>query len=127
MNIGNNVLERIKLPKCTQTIEYTIPEVVSGYDCEWEHCSENYSTFYDFLEHIKVHVNGNPKYCKKGEVITCGWARCKSKFSSQYKLSDHMRTHTKERVIACPTCGNMFATKTKFCDHRRRQLPIECK
>lgn len=46
---------------------------------------------------------------------------------SQYKLSDHMRSHTKERVIACPTCGSTFATKTKFCDHRRRQLPIECK
>lgn len=46
---------------------------------------------------------------------------------SQYKLSDHMRSHTKERVIACPTCGSMFATKTKFCDHRRRQLPIERK
>lgn len=54
------------------------------------------------------------------------FAGCKFKFTSQYKLSDHMRTHTKERVIACPTCGKMFATKTKFYDHRKRQLPVEC-
>lgn len=124
-NIGSNVLERIKLPKCTQISHFVIPESVGEYICEWGDCYRQFSTYFDFLEHIKVHINSNPKYCKKGEIIECCWRGCISKFASQYKLSDHLRSHTKERVIACPTCGNMFATKTKFCDHRRRQLPIE--
>lgn len=72
-NIGNNVLERVKLPKCTQAPEFVIPEVLNGYICEWGDCYENYHTFYDFLNHVKIHVNGNPKYCKNGEVIVCSW------------------------------------------------------
>lgn len=52
---------------------------------------------------------------------------CSNKFMSQYKLADHLKSHTKERAVACPTCGAMFASKTKLHDHRKRQLPIESK
>ncbi|KRT79796.1 zinc finger protein, partial [Oryctes borbonicus] len=122
-NIGENVLERVKLPKCTQITPLVVPNI--DYNCEWENCGHSFLAVQDFHDHIKLHVNSNPKYCKKGEFIECYWAGCKFKFTSQYKLADHMRTHTKERVIACPTCGKMFATKTKFYDHRKRQLPLE--
>lgn len=72
-NIGSNVLERMKLPKCSITTEFVIPEALNGYSCEWADCFQAYSTFVDFLDHIKIHVNSNPKYCKKGEVILCLW------------------------------------------------------
>lgn len=72
-NIGSNVLERMKLPKCSITTEFVIPEALNGYSCEWADCYQAYSTFVDFLDHIKIHVNSNPKYCKKGEVILCLW------------------------------------------------------
>lgn len=52
---------------------------------------------------------------------------CNSKFSTRYKLGEHVRTHTKEKTIGCPTCGTLFSNKTKFCDHRRRQLSTDCK
>lgn len=32
-----------------------------------------------------------------------------------------MRSHTQERLVACPTCGSMFASNTKFFDHLHRQ------
>lgn len=47
------------------------------------------------------------------------------KFSVQHKLKEHLRSHTQEKLIACPTCGGMFASRTKFFDHIQRQLPIE--
>lgn len=36
-----------------------------------------------------------------------------------------MRSHTQEKLVACPTCGGMFANNTKFFDHIRRQTSIE--
>jgi hypothetical protein len=29
--------------------------------------------------------------------------------------------------VGCPTCGGLFATKTKFFDHCKRQVPLESK
>ncbi|KAF2881716.1 hypothetical protein ILUMI_24451 [Ignelater luminosus] len=124
-NIGDNVVERRNLPKCTHSSDFIIPEEVNGYCCEWLECDAHFLLITDYFNHIRLHINSNPKYCKKGEIITCYWRNCPYKFTSQYKLSDHLRSHTKERVVACSTCGAMFATKTKFYDHRKRQLPIE--
>lgn len=50
-----------------------------------------------------------------------------NKYMTQYKLQEHVKTHTKERQVACPTCGFMFASRTKFNDHRKRQLATDCK
>jgi len=52
---------------------------------------------------------------------------CKSVFRSVYKLADHVRSHTQEKLVGCPTCGGLFATKTKFFDHCKRQVPLESK
>lgn len=41
---------------------------------------------------------------------------------SRTRLSDHMRTHTKEKVVGCPVCGQLFATNTKLHDHVTRQI-----
>ncbi|KAF5269873.1 hypothetical protein FQA39_LY08545 [Lamprigera yunnana] len=124
-NIGKNVLERNKLPNCNQDNVIIFPIHVFGYSCEWENCGSSFNDVYTFYGHIRQHIHSNPTYCKNNETISCLWRGCSYKFPSQYKLSDHIRTHTKERVAACPTCGAMFSTKTKFYDHRKRQLPIE--
>ncbi|KAF5282742.1 hypothetical protein FQR65_LT02739 [Abscondita terminalis] len=124
-NIGMNVLERNKLPECSITTPLIFPVLLDGYSCDWVKCGMTFIDIFDFHEHIKVHVNSNPKYCKHNEIISCHWRGCTYKFASQYKLSDHLRAHTKERVVACPSCGTTFSTKTKFYDHRKRQLPIE--
>lgn len=124
-NIGENIVERGKLPPCNESDYYRVPALIADYQCEWDDCRVLFKTLDDFLLHIKMHVNGNPKICKKGQFVYCGWSGCSSKFVTQYKLTDHVRVHTKEKVVACPTCGNMFATKTKFSDHRKRQMAPE--
>lgn len=46
---------------------------------------------------------------------------CDAYFKIRYRLREHMRSHTQERLVACPTCGSMFASNTKFFDHLHRQ------
>lgn len=50
---------------------------------------------------------------------------CEASFKGRFKLREHMRSHTQEKLVACPTCGGMFANNTKFFDHIRRQTSIE--
>lgn len=125
-SIGSNVLHRsTNLPKCTQTEKFVVPPGTEAYICEWEYCEVHFETIHDFFQHIRMHINNNPKTSKEGP-IKCGWKRCTSTstYTSQNRLAEHVRIHTKEKIIACPTCGNLFANNTKFCDHRRRQLPM---
>lgn len=126
--IGRNVEERAKLPECTQSEKFSIPVAPNGYDCEWEYCHQKFETVYEFFQHIKFHIYHNPKGAKEG-VINCCWKGCTNRvaFKTQYKLAEHLRMHTKEKVLACSTCGNLFASRTKLCDHRKRQLPPDCK
>ena len=38
------------------------------------------------------------------------------------KVLEHTRTHSHEKVVACPTCGSLFANNTKLKDHLTRQV-----
>lgn len=73
-NIGENVLSRTELPPCNFSNIFLIPEQNVDYNCEWEDCNVNFLTIYEFFEHIRYHVNSNPKYCRKGEFIKCEWS-----------------------------------------------------
>ncbi|XP_076269199.1 histone H4 transcription factor-like [Rhynchophorus ferrugineus] len=124
VNIGENVLARNTLPDCQVNSCYTIDVKKDNYVCLWEDCNHGCVTVQDFYGHVECHARGAPTGRKKKEtgVIMCHWQLCRLKFSTRYRLSDHLRVHTGERIIACPTCYSQFATKTTFCDHRKRQL-----
>ncbi|VEN59881.1 unnamed protein product [Callosobruchus maculatus] len=123
-NIGSNVLTRESLPECKHEKSEKIILRKEGYMCEWEYCMLNFYNVCEFYMHMEMHVNANPREAneKKNEIILCDWAGCKLKFATKYKLAEHLRTHTHEKVMACPTCGTLFANRTKFVDHRKRQL-----
>nr|XP_023029867.1 histone H4 transcription factor [Leptinotarsa decemlineata] len=122
-NIGQNIVDRDVLPRCNQKEVSNVPVDNFGYTCEWENCSYNFYTIYDFLNHVVTHATkkeGAAKDTEK-EVIRCCWTGCETTYSTMPKLSEHLRTHTKEKTVRCPTCFTLFSSKTKFCDHRRRQ------
>lgn len=50
---------------------------------------------------------------------------CDAFFKIKYRLREHLRSHTQERLVACPTCGCMFSSNTKFFDHIQRQAEPE--
>lgn len=60
-------------------------------------------------------------------ALCCFCLDCDCTFKGRCKLREHLRSHTQEKVVACPTCGGMFANNTKFFDHIRRQTALDRK
>lgn len=63
----------------------------------------------------------------EGSQLCCPSPDCDCSFKGRCKLREHLRSHTQEKVVACPTCGGMFANNTKFFDHIRRQTALDRK
>ncbi|KAK0074127.1 hypothetical protein PV325_008739 [Microctonus aethiopoides] len=124
--IGANIRGRIKLPKCQREITTTnVFNLSVPLICQWEECLRTFNNFQLFLYHITQHLECNPRGNKIKGGVKCRWTGCNGNFSSLHKLKDHVRCHSKEKLVACPTCGALFASNTKFHDHCRRQISIE--
>ncbi|XP_014300455.1 histone H4 transcription factor [Microplitis demolitor] len=123
--IGSNIRARIKLPKCHREMIQTVFHSSTPLFCNWEECLKLFNNFQLFLYHVGQHVESNPRGNNVSGGIECLWTGCKRKFPSIHKLKDHIKCHTKEKVVACPTCGAVFASNTKLFDHCRRQISIE--
>ncbi|MGH0182223.1 UNVERIFIED_CONTAM: hypothetical protein FKN15_008919 [Acipenser sinensis] len=104
-----------------------IPEIQDNLVCLWEHCEDSFENPEWFYRHVDMHGLCAEARCKNSEdaVLPCGWKECEATFKSHFKLREHLRSHTQEKVVACHTCGGMFANNTKFFDHIRRQTTIE--
>ena len=50
---------------------------------------------------------------------------CSFEGRTRSKVLEHCRSHTGEKVAACPRCGIMFASISKFKDHLVRQGSVE--
>lgn len=148
INVGENVLKRNSLPDCLLPKNYTV-DTPHKYICEWGNCNLEFNTIWQQLEHVDSHLTEVPTGKRVGfsEIISCKWsgkvkqhccksyitqcflktAGCGARLPTRYKLAIHLRVHTKERIVACPTCVSLFASKGAFCEHRRRQLSVDCK
>ncbi|XP_044753060.1 histone H4 transcription factor-like [Coccinella septempunctata] len=123
-NLGELAARRNSLPDCNLENTFTCSEVEDVYKCEWDDCNLQLDTICNFLAHVKMHVNANPRKDFKNK-IKCEWKGCGNKYNLLYQLSKHMPVHTKDKYIACFTCGNTFASLVRFSDHRSKQIPIE--
>uniref|UniRef100_A0A8D0IMH1 ATP binding cassette subfamily G member 4 n=1 Tax=Sus scrofa TaxID=9823 RepID=A0A8D0IMH1_PIG len=104
-----------------------IPDIPDHFLCLWEHCESSFDNPEWFYRHVEAH-----SLCceyqtvgKDNHVVPCGWKGCTCTFKDRFKLREHLRSHTQEKVVACPTCGGMFANNTKFLDHIRRQTSLD--
>ncbi|XP_074256813.1 histone H4 transcription factor isoform X1 [Saimiri boliviensis] len=104
-----------------------IPDIPDHFLCLWEHCESSFDNPEWFYRHVEAH-----SLCceyeavgKDNPVVLCGWKGCTCTFKDRSKLREHLRSHTQEKVVACPTCGGMFANNTKFLDHIRRQTSLD--
>ncbi|NXN97989.1 HINFP factor, partial [Rhinopomastus cyanomelas] len=104
-----------------------IPEIQENFLCLWEYCERSFDNPEWFYRHVEDH-----SFCseykaagKENHVVLCGWKDCDCTFKGRCKLREHLRSHTQEKVVACPTCGGMFANNTKFFDHIRRQTALD--
>ncbi|XP_006642316.1 histone H4 transcription factor isoform X2 [Lepisosteus oculatus] len=127
---GQSILKsQPDLGTCTLDLQNRniVPEILDKFLCQWEHCEASFENPEWFYRHVEMHgLCMELKSTSKEEpVLRCGWKECEATFKGRFKLREHLRSHTQEKVVACPTCGGMFANNTKFFDHIRRQTTIE--
>ncbi|XP_036392536.1 histone H4 transcription factor [Megalops cyprinoides] len=128
--IGAQLLQaHPELPSCTQDLHSNnlVPELAEGFVCQWEHCDSTFNNAEWFYRHVDMHA-----HCTKmqplpdqQQALFCSWKGCDAFFKIKYRLREHLRSHTQERLVACPTCGCMFSSNTKFFDHIHRQAEPE--
>lgn len=123
--IGSHVIELWNLPKCTYGSETRniLPDLPDPHVCSWLSCNKVFNNIQVFFNHVALHMYSVP--IKFKSEIPCPWSGCKLQLTNRHCMGRHIGTHTKNKAVACPTCGNMFATNTKFYDHCKRQIPIE--
>uniref|UniRef100_A0A2L2YFX7 Histone H4 transcription factor n=1 Tax=Parasteatoda tepidariorum TaxID=114398 RepID=A0A2L2YFX7_PARTP len=123
---GFNLQLQKKLPNCSASIHSRniVPELPDPLICGWVDCLVVYECAEHYYRHVDSHAKFDSKKSDKGPAV-CSWEGCNRTFNDQYKVKEHLRSHTQEKLIACPTCGGMFASRTKFFDHIQRQMPID--
>ena len=120
---GANLIEKLALQGC-QLDPHTrnaVPELSEPLICSWDNCGTEFLNVQHFYWHIHSHSNSSTDK----QPVKCLWSYCQANFANRFKLRDHLKTHTQERPIACPTCGSLFASRTKLHDHCLRQLPLD--
>lgn len=118
-----------EFPSCTQDLHSSnlVPEVSEGLVCQWEHCDSTFNNPEWFYRHVDMHAHCTElqPLPDQEQAIFCNWKGCDAFFKIKYRLREHLRSHTQERLVACPTCGCMFSSNTKFFDHIHRQAEPE--
>lgn len=123
--LGANLIEKLALQGCQldpQT-RNAVPELTEPLICSWKECKLEFLNVQLFYWHVHTHSitdDNGEKGTKK-----CLWDSCTGSFCNKFKLRDHLRSHTQEKSLACPTCGSLFASRTKLHDHCLRQLPLD--
>jgi hypothetical protein len=135
--IGLNILENLRnnpnkrshtlngiMPKCNldEHSQNCIPELPYKFECSWFMCTYSTDNPELFYRHIKsVHVDN---FLSKRENKKCMWKECQKMLTSKSRLVEHIRHHSQEKIVACPTCGALFASYSKLIDHCTRSMDI---
>ena len=119
---GAQCIEKRGLQECQldSKSRNAVPQVTEPFICSWVDCKLEFDNIQEFVSHVHSHSTTK----NVGEkTVKCLWGNCKSSFKKYDNLSDHLKSHSQAKCVACPTCGSVFANRTKFHDHCLRQVP----
>ena len=131
---GAAMVEALSLQPCSlpSSQRNLLPDLRQPWACLWPGCSAPHDwsqpqvsycslSSHLCLQHFFWHV-GEHAASLRGQVpLCCLWPGCSKTDSAVSKLREHLRCHSQEKLVACPTCGGLFASRAKFLDHLRRQ------
>jgi hypothetical protein len=126
-----------QIPEDQRNVLPQLPEC--DFQCQWDGCDraesdgDAFSEPIKFYWHVQWHAEeyrpskiafGHKKSAAGRKEIYCRWGGCSFKGLTTFKLKDHLKSHSAERSVACPTCGSLFSTRSKFYDHCQRQVKV---
>eukprot|EP00088_Acartia_fossae_P003414 TRINITY_DN11430_c0_g1_i1.p1 TRINITY_DN11430_c0_g1~~TRINITY_DN11430_c0_g1_i1.p1 ORF type:complete len:734 (-),score=123.90 TRINITY_DN11430_c0_g1_i1:243-2444(-) len=117
---GLNLIKMHGLKGCSidTNMRNLFQDLTAPFKCEWLGCDTEFEQPQLFYWHVNRHIN---ELEEEEETRTCEWKSCSKTFKNITRLREHMRSHCQEKSYGCPTCGALFATKTKLLDHLKRQ------
>lgn len=113
-----------RVPKCNldDQTRNSIPELPFKFECAWDACAYTTDNPELFYRHVRqAHVDS---YSIKNKNKPCLWSQCEQVITNRNRLVEHMRHHSQEKLVACPNCGSLFSSFTKFIDHCSRSSEI---
>ncbi|KAK3915940.1 Histone H4 transcription factor [Frankliniella fusca] len=128
--IGSLVCQKEQLPECSHdgAGKNLVPDLPQPLQCLWNKCSITSNNPNYFYRHVHEHTFEIPTNNAKippEKKHKCLWQGCKTLVKHRAKMAEHLPSHTKERVVACPTCGVLYASRQKLIDHIKRQMTSE--
>ncbi|XP_061172474.1 histone H4 transcription factor-like [Saccostrea echinata] len=121
--LGSQMVRSLKLQGCQldEQSRNLIPELPERLQCGWKECETIMDIPEAFYRHVDSHALSFPEGNNVPGGCKCSWEGCDAVSKSKYKLREHLRSHTQEKIVACPICGGLFSSRTKFLDHLKRQ------
>ncbi|CAI9722690.1 histone H4 transcription factor-like [Octopus vulgaris] len=126
--IGSMLVKNLELHACTLDGQSCnlIPDLPECLQCGWTHCGAVYDNPEFFYRHVDFHADSFPNGNNLKGGCACQWEGCDVNVKSKHKLREHLRSHTQQKLVACPNCGGLFSSRTKFFDHLERQKDVQC-
>lgn len=124
-SLTSNTLVKCNLDEQTRN---SIPELPFEFACSWNACEYDTNNPEAFYKHIReCHVDKMSAAEIKTSNMKCMWSECEQRIANKDRLVEHMRHHSQEKLAACPNCGALFASFTKFIDHCSRSSEAKSK
>lgn len=118
---GFAVCSLINIPTCQSDSKFrnVIPSILSNYFCYWNDCTESYSTFIDYIQHVNFHINdyqtgasswnlSSDRIKLKDIKVICHWHGCDSReIPNVFELKRHLKVSKYQIII------NIFKANVK--------------
>lgn len=120
---GAAMVTALGLPSCSlaATQRNILPDLSSSWICEWPGCNGSEGEDWTVPQHFYWHVSQHAESLRGQSLMHCQWPGCTRVDNAVSKVKEHLRCHSQEKLVACPTCGGLFASRAKFLDHVKRQ------
>lgn len=132
-SVGINCARREKLKKCSfathrvNSFKTREPNRI----CLWNNCRESFVNMFSYETHIEHHME---KFFSKQNAnvkLPCEWNNCNPRHATNRKamMLRHLLKHSQLKHVACPTCGDMFKTRSAFkvhCHRQKKDVDLQC-